>query len=78
MHKTRQLRSGVAGSTDLLAMLRLAVLRAEKALRSVQLADRLRLIESSLGYLGIRLAYDESVLEIASICMIPAKSAAVR
>lgn len=75
MHKTRQLRSGVAGSTDLLAMLRLAVLRAEGALRSVQLADRLRLIESSLGYLGIRLAYDESVLEIASICMIPAKSA---
>ena len=75
MHKTRQLRSSAAGSTDTLAMLRLAVLRAASALQNARLADRRRLIESSLGYLGIRLAYDESVQEVASICMIPAKVA---
>ncbi len=74
MHKTRQLRSSAKGSTDALAMLRLAVLRAAKALQSTALSERRRLIESSLSYLGIRLAYDEGVLEVASICMIPAKA----
>ena len=76
MHKTRQLSASTRGSSDLFAMLRLAVLRAARALQSERLTERRRLVESSLGYLGVRLAYDESPLEVGSICMIPAVSAA--
>ena len=75
MHRTRQLSASARGSTVSLAMLRLAVLRAANALQSERLAERRRLVESALGYLGIRLAYDETVLEVGSICMIPAVSA---
>ena len=77
MHKTRLLHSSAAGSTPSLAHLRLAVLRAASALQSPQLAERRRLVESALSYLGIRLAYDETRDEVASICMIPALSAAL-
>ena len=70
MHKTRQLRSSAAGSTRLLAMLRLAVLRAETAVVTASLLERRRLLESSLRYLGIRLAHDETALEVGAICMI--------
>jgi hypothetical protein len=75
MHKTRVLRSSAMGNTDSLALLRLAVLRAKQALQSTRFDERRRLLESSLGYLGIRLAYDETIEEVASICMIPAVSA---
>ena len=75
MHRTRMLRSSAAGSTESLAHLRLAVLRAARVLQTAALTERRRLIESALGYLGIRLAYDETPQELGSICMIPATAA---
>ena len=75
MHQTRDLRSSAEGSRETLAMLRLAVIRAQKALQSATLLERRHFLEASLSTLGVRTAHDETKLELGSIFMIPAVSA---
>ena len=70
-YRTDCLRASLSGSRAVLALLRLAVLRIKNVLRSTSLSERRKLLESSLQYMGIKLAYEETPSEIASLCMIP-------